>query len=275
MNADEVYEIWAPRESAWSTWAKPILFAHISSRPQAFDAVASELEAEPSLEAAPLPALPALQALPAAANETALVIDLPGIASIAIGMAAASSAFRPIPLFNAAPAPHAADAPRAAINAVVDVWPIVEALVAATARLGHLAISPAAPPAFLLDSARRVGSRLVHEPGTFDNRSISLPTDFPSAGLLRQHGIAQVLLIQQTGNAPQSDLAHTLLRWQEAGLTMWLHTTDAPALAPRPLLVRRPARFRALWHAALATFGLRPNPLGGFGGVLPDPSAGG
>ena len=53
-------------------------------------------------------------------------------------------------------------------------------------------------------------------PGTFDNRWVVFPQDFPSAAFLRSRGVAEVLLIQ-AGAQPQEDLAHVLLRWQQGG----------------------------------------------------------
>ena len=41
-----------------------------------------------------------------------------------------------------------------------------------------------------------------------------------------------------------------------------------------PMVVNRPSGFRSLWHRLLVAAGLRRNPLGGFGGMLPEPSAG-
>lgn len=40
------------------------------------------------------------------------------------------------------------------------------------------------------------------------------------------------------------------------------------------MTIQRPSRFRFLLYNALATFGLKRAPLGGFGGLLPMPSSG-
>ena len=94
---------------------------------------------------------------------------------------------------------------------MVDVWPTVAALVTGAAPLGNAAVPADAPPAFLLDADRRTG-RVVVTPGVFDNRSVSLPTDFPSAGRLRAGGVTRVVLVRSVGGTPQPDLAHTLRR---------------------------------------------------------------
>jgi hypothetical protein len=98
--------------------------------------------------------------------------------------------------------------------------------------------------------------------------------------MLGSRGIQSILLVQREPNgAPQPDLAHTLRRWQQGGLSMLrcsvaeLETSPAPV--HRPFTVSRPAGFRLLWSRLLVGFGLRRNPLGGFGGMLADPSSAG
>jgi hypothetical protein len=108
----------------------------------------------------------------------------------------------------------------------------------------------------------------------FDNRSVSLPTDFPSANFLIAQRIARVIVLATTAE-PQEDLSHTLLRWQQAGIAIEMVSPLAPELVPMPITVRKPPMFRMLWQRILATAGLRRSPLGGFGGVLPIPSSGG
>jgi len=58
--------------------------------------------------------------------------------------------------------------------------------------------------------------------------------------------------------------------------TQWLGL-DALALrsAPDRVDVERPRWFRAIWHNALVTLGLRRNTIGGFGGELPVPGSSG
>ncbi len=111
-------------------------------------------------------------------------------------------------------------------------------------------------------------------PGVFDNRSVSLPTDFPSAERLRAGGVRRVILVQAAAGVPQPDLAHTLRRWQAAGLPVLRYATAEPGRSPAVIDVPRPGRFRSMWHGLVATIGLRRHPLGGFGGTLPVPSAG-
>lgn len=258
MNREYVFNVWAPPGGPWSAWVKPVLFAHVD----------------------PLAAYPDVQLyrpehgewVPTCDRTTALVLDLPGVLGVSMAMVAATKGFRPIPLYNALPSPTGHNF-AVARSAVCDIQPIVVALSMATPDLDKLNLAYDAPPAFLLDAQRRVGSELHPSPGMFDNRSVSLPTDFPSASRMISSEIKRVVLVQETALEPQVDLAHTLLRWQQTGIEIQSMALSTQ-IAPQMIQVRKPALFRMLWQRMLATIGLRRNPLGGFGGVLPMPSAG-
>ena len=133
-------------------------------------------------------------------------------------------------------------------------------------------MNPESPPAFLLDANRR-GEGSAATPGRFDNRSVSFTTDFPSATFLAAHGIRRALLIQSAGEHPQPDLAHTLRRWQDGGIVIESKALDASG-PPVSIEVRKPSGFGFLWYRALCMLGLRRHRLGGFGGFVPEPSAG-
>jgi hypothetical protein len=259
MTREEIYDIWAPPTALWSIWAKPVLFAHLPG----------------NIDPPPLAATQISWA-PATDGTYAIVVDLPGVRTIHIGMALAAMGYRPVPLFNAAPGPRNLTSLGGTLLgpiALVPVWPIADALAGASATLRDLSLPVDAPPVFLLDADRRTGRR-TGDPGDFDNRSVSFPTDFPSGNLLLSRGISSVLLVQKEMAGPNADLAHTLRRWQETGLQMHCLALDESPQTIQPLLVRKPSRFRWMWHNDLSMVGLRRNPLGGFGGTLPEPSAG-
>jgi hypothetical protein len=194
-------------------------------------------------------------------GNTAVVVDLPGALSVELGLALAAGGFRPVPLFNACDGRDAA----------LDLKPIVRRLLDGAASLSQRALPDDAPPAFLLDSRRMEVA--APPPGKFDNRWLSFPQDFPSASFLASRGIRRVILVD-TRPAPRDDLAHTLRRWQEAGLEILRKEWDSPS-PPAPLDVPRPSRFRSTWHRVLALVGLRRNSAGGFGAVVPVPGSGG
>src|SRR6185437_4875132 len=110
MNKDELLQMWAPSESVWSRWAKPVLFAHWSA----------ENHRPPGPLAEPLPGV---DWSPLADGTTVIVTDLPGVMGVRIGMSLAAKGYRPVPLYNAVPAPWGAS------RAVVDATSILNALV--------------------------------------------------------------------------------------------------------------------------------------------------
>ena len=247
MNAQQLFEIWAPAESVWSRWAKPALFAEggvLAPAPITDDAPQSSFRAGGD-------------------SATAFVLDLPGVRSVELGLALARAGYRPVPLFNTADHPAA----------VVKVRPVLQAMMAGAEDLRQAPLAPGSPPAFLLDANR--SAAVLPTPGTFDNRWVVFPQDFPSANFLRSQGVLRVVLLQEArqGPQPQWDLSHVLRRWQEAGIEIYRQdpAADEP---PRPMTVERPSRFRNIAYRALALIGLRRNSAGGFGSIIPMASAG-
>jgi hypothetical protein len=263
MDAQRLYETWAPPDSVWSPWAKPVLFAAFESTP----APAWQAEVGPVHEAGHERTRPDVYLDP----EAACIVDLPGSASVEMGLVLAREGWRPVPLYNTSQ--HAA--------AVVKVEPILSRLAGGAAELAAFGLPPQAPPAFLLDSGR-YGPADAPRPGSFDNRWVVFPQDFPSASFLRARGIRRVLVVQEPRpgpigeivlNRPDSDLAHVLLRFREGGLELYWTTPDF-AGGPRPLTVDKPSSFRSLFYRALVLAGLRRNSAGGFGGTIPQASSG-
>lgn len=203
---------------------------------------------------------------PPAEDRQAVVVDLPAAEAVEVGVSLARRGYRPVPLFNAAPPPPG-------VTAVIDTAPILRALLAGADALAAADVPDDAPPAFLLD-ARRKGHLGMVKPGVFDNRWVVLPQDLPSGDLLKARGIRGVLVVHGVDDAPASDLAHVLVRWQQAGLRM-SEVVAGDLSPPREMVVAPPSRFRWLMHAALATLGLRMTDAGAFGGVVPHPSSGG
>lgn len=255
----QLFATWAPPESIWSDWAKPILFAH-----------APEFEPTNSVPPADVDLI-----APRSDGHTALILDLPGAAGVTLAPAILRLGYRPVPLYNGAPSEVLRATDPATLSEVVNVRPILRALIAFAPQVRELSqhLPSDAPPAFLLHRDRRT-AHAAPKPGLFDNRSVSLPTDFPSASLLLSRGISSVLLIQSAGEPPQADLAHTLLRYQSAGIRLLELSPDQQAGAPRPLHVDTPRWYRSIFQRMLAAFGLIRHSLGGFGGVLPEPSSG-
>jgi hypothetical protein len=238
----EAYEAWADPASLWSAWAKPALFATYKDWP---------------VPPPPPPEYPDTGWAPAADGRTVIIVDVPDGDAVAAGLALAARGFRPVPLFNGS----------AALRMVVDVTRLATCLASGAEVLRGLHLDPSAPPAFLLDSLRRLDTTRA-SPGRFDNRWVTFPQDFPSARKLAASGVTAVVLF---ASSVQSDLAHVLLRYQEAGLA--LTQVEPQGLKASPLTVAKPSRFRAIGYRAAVLVGLYRNPAGGFGGKVPEPSS--
>lgn len=254
MKGLELYREWAPNDDVWSPWVKAPLFAEIAGTNDR-DAIAWE-NVDPG----------------AIGNveQTAVIVDLPDVQSLEVGFALAAKGFRPVPLYNTTTG--AGIGVKNAPSAVIDMMRLRESLAMPLPPLLRRRISSGAPPVFLLDRRRLKGEK-DPEPGKYDNRWMVFPQDFPSARFLRERGIRRAVIIQ-TDDAPQDDLGHVLLRWQEGGIEILLQEPGRFA-EPRPIQVKRPRRFRWMWYRLLAMMGLRTNAAGGFGSVIPIPGEGG
>jgi hypothetical protein len=242
MQPREFFAIWAPREVVWSRWAKPVVFTQLTaSNTTVPQTVASSINAD---------------WIPTPEDKTALLVNLPGAESVEVGIALAQRGYRPVPLYNSCQGP----------NAIVPMGAILDSLVNATSVLQQLQIPVQAPPAFLID-ANRMRDTSTPAPGDFDNRWLVFPQDFPSANFLLAQGIERVILLQRT-RTPEADLAHVLLRWQQAGIRLFWHNPFASGIPPT-LSVNRPSWFRTLWYRAFTLLFLRRNSAGGFGSAIP------
>jgi len=259
MTKEELFEVWAPTGCRWSPWVKPVLFACSPGEPAFHSPLVAAFDAT---------------GLPSVEEQTALVIDLPGAEGIRVGIALAARGFRPVPLYNALPGPSAPTLlpQTSSSSALVNVNAILGAIRAESAQLRALNLPLESPPAFLLDANRR-GEGQLASPGRFDNRSISFTTDFPSATFLKANNIQRAVLVQSGRDLPQTDLAHTLRRWQEGGIQIALKRLDYPG-EPQFIEILKPSAFGLLWQRALGALGLRRHGLGGFGGFVPTPSSG-
>jgi len=241
MTNEECFNAWAPEEAPWSPWAKPVLFT------QRQDGFVLGLRTWPEP--------PENLWLSQANGRTAVVVDLPGVESVEMGIALARRWYRPVPLYNTSAGP----------SALLDMADLISALASGATALCEITLSPEAPPAFLID-ADRMRPVVPLNPGSYDNRWVVFPQDFPSGTLLRSRGIADVIVLHDRAGV-QEDLAHVLLRWQEAGIRML--AVGPGETAPRPFTVKKPSWFRRAWYRTIVLAGLRRNNAGGFGGVIP------
>ena len=249
-----IFDIWAPRSAAWSSWVKPVVFSEFDSMGQADAADAGK----------PVSQIDAGW-IKQATGDCAMVVDLPGPQSVQVGMALARKGYRPVPLYNSIP-------PRSAEEGAVDLLPLMRALRSSTDTLAALPLHDQAPPAFLLDAGRQRNIRPI-APGVYDNRSLSFPSDFPSAQRLRAAGIRSIVLVQEVSGRAQVDLEHTLRAWQDGRLVLFCKRAG-DALAPVPMDIKPHGPFSLLALRLSALFVYKKNLFGGFGGYIPHRTAG-
>ena len=253
MNRPEALALWAPADSPWSPWTKPVLFSFLPEEtPDAFPPVGHPPWQVPFVA------------------DAALLVDLPGAEGLELGVDLARVGYRPIPLYNACPYPFPPDTfelplPVARPLSTVNVVPILEALGRQTGRLREIVLPPAAPPAFLLD-ARRHHPALPAVGSLFDNRSVVRESDLPTAAFLRAHGLRQLVLVQLEPNLPH-DLRVVLRGWQAGGLAVARQIVGQP-WTPQTLVLPRLWWLRAWWDKLLQPrYPFRPD--GAFGRFVP------
>lgn len=241
--ARALFSTWAPDESPWSAWAKPVLF--VQSEPVA---------------AVPLPpAELAPERVPARSSRAAIVVDMPGAQGIACALVLAGAGYRPIPLYNSTTGPG---------QELIDLNPIRSGLVEGAAQLQAMRIPRDAPPAFIIDSRRVDGTPA---PTIYDNRWMVFPQDFPSARALRAAGLESVIVIRTDASAMKPDLRWVLRHWKREGVSV--HQVDPITGAGRSLDLDTSLLAVFGDHISRWFSGLRKNSAGGFGGVVPVPQA--
>jgi hypothetical protein len=245
ISSEECFAAWAPDDVFWSEWAKPVAFI------LAGDTIFSE-----PVHSSTLPSISWTLD-----RDSAIVVDLPGDQAVYLGLALAAKGFRPVPLFNGT----------SGASNVIDVLPIARALAGGIDRVKQSRLDKDAPPAFLLDS-RRDGKAASVGPGSYDNRWVALPQDFPSGALLVSRGIRTATLIQRDSTTVRPDLVNVLLRWQESGIQ--LRVMDLAGGRPaQHITLTKPSGFKLAWYAAVAMLGLRRSNVGGFGSTIPEQTA--
>lgn len=253
MDNTTIFETWS-NAGPWTPWVKPMLFLGNMTDGN------GERTAEPAPEVE-------LPVVPAAASREAIVLDLPGVQSVAVGLALAAQGYRPIPLFNACPAPRGL---RQRALTAVDVAPIARALAEGAAQLKSHVWRDDAPPIFLLDVNR---SGLGHPiaPGTFDNRSVVFGSDFPSAHLLRRHGLRAARAIHHGKRPVGTDLLNALAHWRREGLPVEVCQPNGELI---PTTWPSGGFVREILFRLSAFFTFHRSVTGGYGGFVPESSGG-
>lgn len=127
-----MFRIWAPVGKRWTDWVRPVPFVQISKSSKGYYSLNKSVVSAVNREK----------------NErAAIIIDLPGVESIAEGIALAHMGYRPIPIYNGAFEQKGA-------RATVDNQAIRIGLAWGANELTQIEIDEEALPVFLVDSNR-------------------------------------------------------------------------------------------------------------------------
>lgn len=195
MTNKEIYKIWAPDKKRWVDWVRPVPFINIddsSSRKEFIDY-----------------RIPSINYLKEVLNDTALIIDIPGIASIKEGIALAKLGYRPIPIFNGT------DPPIGTISTTNNQI-IKPLLIWGAFELKNIKLKNDAPPVFLLDQNRL--NRYKINNGIFDNSWDIYDGDLPSPKYLLENGINKIIV---RSNFQAKDLRKILYKWQKNNIKIF------------------------------------------------------
>lgn len=195
MTNKEIYKIWAPDKKRWVDWVRPVPFINIddsSSRKEFIDY-----------------RIPSINYLKEVLNDTALIIDIPGIDSIKEGISLAKLGYRPIPIFNGT------DPPIGTISTTNNQI-IKPLLIWGAFELKNIKLKNDAPPVFLLDQNRL--NRYKINNGIFDNSWDIYDGDLPSPKYLLENGINKIIV---RSNFQAKDLRKILYKWQKNNIKIF------------------------------------------------------
>ena len=198
MTGVDIFKIWAPSGVKWVDWVRPVPFVEINYGIETYEII-NFINYE-------------IDYLKKIDTHTAIIVDMPGCESIAVGIAIAKLGFRPIPIYNGT------DEQKGAM-ATVDNNAIKVGLIKGAKELQKIKLSYEAPPTFLLDSNRM--NRFKMDISIFDNSWDIYAQDIPTAEYFLKNGINKIIVI---GEKIQRDLKKILYKFQVKGLKILFKT---------------------------------------------------
>lgn len=210
MNPLDIYRIWAPKESVWSAWVRPVSFLNIELCDGKYNGNLPTLHYDKYIK-----------------SDTAVFLDMPGTQSILDGLVLALKGHQPIALFNASPAQLGA-------SALVDTQSVTNLLYWGSKHLRSVVYDATTRPVFLLDSNRLMRYRT--DPSLFDNSWDLYEQDIPSPKFFKEHGISKILVIATELNR---DLTKIFYKFQQQGFNILL--SDG-INEPRHIKLRKPPK---------------------------------
>lgn len=207
----EIYRLWAPFESKWTNWVRPVPFIGIDEFKEVYEFIDYTL--------------PSIRYLDEVLKDTAIIIDIQGVNSIKEGIVLTKIGYRPIPIFNGTnPTLGSISTTNNSIIEPLLVWGAMQ--------LKEIKLDVDAPPAFLLDSNRL--NRYKSNRSVFDNSWDIYPQDIPTYKYFLENGITKIVV---RGERLQNDLEKVLYKYQKNGIKIFFTNGYEE---PREIKLRRP-----------------------------------
>lgn len=195
MDNKEIYKIWAPNDSKWSPWVRPVPFIKSKYENHVYGYCNY--------------IIPNIIYVKELQKDTALFIDLPGTESVNEGLALATIGYQPIPIYNGSKE-------QANVASTVDNHSIENALEWGALILRDIKLPKDTSPAFLLDSNRM--NRWKINPSVFDNSWDIYPQDIPSYKYFLENGINKIIV---RGIRFEKDLQKILYKYQANNIKIY------------------------------------------------------
>ena len=211
MTVKEIYKIWAPFGKKWVDWVRPVPFVEMNYYTKMYNY--SEFT------------IPFVEYTDGTSEDTAFLVDLPGMESVKEGLALAKLGFRPIPIFNGTSEQKGA-------RATTDNQSVSLALALGAPELEKMEIKEDAMPAFLTDRNRL--QRYKMDVSVFDNSWDVYHQDLPSAEYLLDNGVRKLVLVSESVS---KDLKKILYVYQKKNIEIYL--TNRYEM-PKKVRIRKP-----------------------------------
>lgn len=211
MNAKEIYKIWAPNNTKWTDWVRPVPFIGIDHPQENHEIIDYEI--------------PIINYVNELKNNIAIIIDIDGINSIKEGIALAQIGYRPIPIFNGTNPPKKTTS--TTNNGIIETL-----LIWGAQELKSIQLKKDAPPVFLLDKNRL--NRYKINRGIFDNSWDIYPQDIPTHKYFKEQNIDTIIV---RGTNLNKDLEKVLYKHQQNNINI-LFTNGYEE--PKPIKLKKP-----------------------------------
>ena len=210
MTNKEAYKIWAPYGKKWVDWVRPVPFVSMNEYSKKYNFSSMSVSD--------------IDYVDESFKETAIIVDLPGVKSVAEGISLAKAGYRPIPIYNGT-------IEQSGARATVDNQSVGMALISGAEKLADIDISVEALPAFLLDSNRM--NRFKMEISVFDNSWDIYHQDLPSADYFINNGIQKIVVV---GERISKDLKKIFYGFQKKGISIYLKKEYEK---PKKIIIRK------------------------------------